>query len=73
MLYITQDYWVFGLFPSSRVLGSRNTTFRKVGLFSSSGERGETTPTQLGPLERVNLWTVLTRLLIENKDNFGLI
>jgi hypothetical protein len=31
-----------------------NTTFRKLDLFPSSGERGET-PTQLGPLERANL------------------
>jgi hypothetical protein len=35
-----QNYWVFGLFPSSGVLGSRNMTFRKLDLFLSSGERG---------------------------------
>jgi hypothetical protein len=30
-------------------------TFRKLDLFPSSGERGEKTPIQLGPLERANL------------------
>jgi hypothetical protein len=30
-------------------------TFRKLNLFPSSGEWGEKTPTQLGPLERANL------------------
>jgi hypothetical protein len=49
---ITQNYWGFGLFPSSDIL--ENTTFRKLDLFPSSGEGGEKTPTQLGPLERVN-------------------
>jgi hypothetical protein len=39
-MYSTQSYWVFGLFPPSCVLGSRNTTFRKLDLFPSSGERG---------------------------------
>jgi hypothetical protein len=34
---------VFGLFPSSGVLESRNTTFRKLDLFPSSGEGGEVT------------------------------
>jgi hypothetical protein len=34
---------VFGLFPSSGVLGNRNTTFRKLDLFSSSGEGREQT------------------------------
>jgi hypothetical protein len=54
MVYSTQDYWVFGFFPSSGVLGSRNTTFRKVDLCPFSGE-GEETTTQLGSLERANL------------------
>jgi hypothetical protein len=41
---ISQNYWFFGLFPSSGVLGSRNTTFQKLDLFPSSGEgRGEDT------------------------------
>jgi hypothetical protein len=56
MVYSTQNYWVLGLFQSSGVPGSRNTTFRKVDLFPSSGEGGrEKTPTQLGHLERANL------------------
>jgi hypothetical protein len=38
-----QNYWVFGLFPSSGILES--TTFRKLDLFPSLGEgRGEDTP-----------------------------
>jgi hypothetical protein len=42
-----------GLFPSSCI--PKNMTFRKLDLFPSSGEGGEKTPTQLGPLERANL------------------
>jgi hypothetical protein len=38
MLYNTQNYWVFGLFPLSGIL--ENTTFRKLDLFPSSGEGG---------------------------------
>jgi hypothetical protein len=56
--FYVQNYWVFGLFPSSGIVES--TTFRKLDLFLSSGEGGgEKTPTQLGPLERANLnhWT----------------
>jgi hypothetical protein len=47
------------LFPSSCI--PKSTTFRKLDLFPSSGEGGEKTPTQLGPLERANL-----NLSIEN-------
>jgi hypothetical protein len=55
MMCNTQNYWVSGLCPTSGVL---NTTFRKPGLFPSSGE-GRKTLTLLGPLERANLnhWT----------------
>jgi hypothetical protein len=38
MVYNTQNYWVFGLFPSSGI--PENTTFRKLDLFPSSGEGG---------------------------------
>jgi hypothetical protein len=31
-----RDYWVFGICPSSGII--KNTTFRKLNLFSSSGE-----------------------------------
>jgi hypothetical protein len=54
MVYKTQNYWVFGLCPSSGILEAKNTTFWKMDLFPSSGE-GEVTPTLLGPLERANL------------------
>jgi hypothetical protein len=55
----TKDFRVFGLFPSSGILKTqKNTTFRKLDLFPSSGEGWET-PTLLGPLEIANLshWT----------------
>jgi hypothetical protein len=35
---LTHNYWVFGFFPSSGIL--KNTTFRKLDLFPSSGEGG---------------------------------
>jgi hypothetical protein len=37
------EIWVFGPFTSSGVIGSRNTTFRELDLFPSSGEGGEKT------------------------------
>jgi hypothetical protein len=58
MVYVVQNSQNFsGLFPSSCI--PKNTTFRKLDLFPSSGEGGEKTPTQLGPLERANFnhWT----------------
>jgi hypothetical protein len=48
-IYI-RNFWVSGLYPSSGIW--RNTTFRKLDLFPSSGKK---TPTQLGPLERANV------------------
>jgi hypothetical protein len=49
----TQSYWVSGLFPSSGVLGTRNTTFRKPDLFPSSGEGEEGEDTySVGPLKK---------------------
>jgi hypothetical protein len=36
MVYNMRDYWVFGLRPSSGIL--KNTTFRELDLFPSSGE-----------------------------------
>jgi hypothetical protein len=38
MVYNTQNFWVFGLFPSSGSL--ENTTFRKLDLLPSSGGGG---------------------------------
>jgi hypothetical protein len=37
-----------------RPVFQKNMMFRKLDLFPSSGEGGEKTPTQLGPLERAN-------------------
>jgi hypothetical protein len=56
MAYNTQNYWVFGLCPSSSILKKNQTenTFWKLDLFPSSGE-GRETPTLLRPLEKANL------------------
>jgi hypothetical protein len=45
MVYNTQNYWVFGLFPSSRILETKKL-FLKLDLFPSSGE-GEDTWSQV--------------------------
>jgi hypothetical protein len=50
MVYNTQNYWVFGLFPSSGIL--ENTTFRKPDLFPSSGEDGGEDTHSVGPLRK---------------------
>jgi hypothetical protein len=40
MVYDIEDYWVFGLCPSSGILKTqKNTTFRKLDLSPSSGQR----------------------------------
>jgi hypothetical protein len=44
MVYNTQDYWVFGLCPSSDILKTQKNTFRKLDLFPSSGEGETPTP-----------------------------
>jgi hypothetical protein len=38
MVYNTQNYWVFGLFPSSGIL--ENITLRKLDLFPEEPEDG---------------------------------
>jgi hypothetical protein len=51
MVYNTQNYWVFGLSPSSGILETRKHDVS--GTVSVSILRlGGKTPTQLGPLER---------------------
>jgi hypothetical protein len=47
MVYNTQNYWAFGLFPSSGILG--NTTFRTLDLFPSSDEGGGKDTYSVGP------------------------
>jgi hypothetical protein len=42
MVYDTQNYWGFGLCPSSDIQKLENTTFWKLDLFPSSGEGGDT-------------------------------
>jgi hypothetical protein len=46
MVYNTQNYWVFGVFPIVWYFREHDRPKVKVG---------EKTPTQLGPLKRVNL------------------
>jgi hypothetical protein len=46
----TQNYWVFGHFPSSGIL--ENTTFRKLDLFPFSGEGGGEDTYSVGPLRK---------------------
>jgi hypothetical protein len=45
-----ENYWVFGLFPSSGI--PENTTFRKLDLFPSSGESGGGDTYSVGPLRK---------------------
>jgi hypothetical protein len=67
MVYDIQDYWVFGLCPSSGILKTqKNTTFRKL-VFGNwicfrLQVRGQETPTQLGPLERDVVFVCVFRI-----------
>jgi hypothetical protein len=45
-----ENYWVFGLFPSSGIL--ENTMFRKLDLFPSSGEGGGEDSYSVGALRK---------------------
>jgi hypothetical protein len=42
MVYNTQNYWVFGLVHRPVFKKRDNTAFRKLDLFPSSGEGGDT-------------------------------
>jgi hypothetical protein len=42
MVYNTQNYWVFGLCPSSGILETRKHTVSESDLFLSSSEGGDT-------------------------------
>jgi hypothetical protein len=63
MLYNTLNYWVFGLFPSSGILGTRKHDISETGSVSILRCGGGKTPTQLGPLDRANLnyWSTPVR------------
>jgi hypothetical protein len=50
MVYNTQNYWVFGLFPKSGIL--ENTTFGNLDLFPSSGVGGGEDTYSVGPLRK---------------------
>jgi hypothetical protein len=55
---VTGNYRVFGLFPSSDILGTRKHDVSETGSVSVSGVGGKTS-TQLDPLDKANLnhWT----------------
>jgi hypothetical protein len=59
MLHDIQDYWVFGLCPSSGILKNRRTQHFGNWICFRPQVRGQETPTQLGPLgrTRLNHWT----------------
>jgi hypothetical protein len=50
MVNNTRNFWVSGLYPSSGVW--RNTSFRKLDLFPSSGKRGEEDTYSVGSLRK---------------------
>jgi hypothetical protein len=54
MVYDTKNSRVSGLCLLSEFYKRENAIFRKLDLYSSSGE-GKETPILLGPLERTNL------------------
>jgi hypothetical protein len=62
MVYNTQNYWLFGIFPSSGIVGTRKHDFSETGSVSVHMCGGKTL-TQLGPLDRANLnhWTTPVR------------
>jgi hypothetical protein len=53
MVYHTQNYWVFGLLPSSDILGTSKHDVSENGSVSVLRCGGEI-PIQLGPLDRAN-------------------
>jgi hypothetical protein len=55
MVYNTENYWVFRLFPSTGILETRKQDVSETGSVSVLKWREEKTPTHLGPLERANL------------------
>jgi hypothetical protein len=61
----TQNFWVFGLCPSSGILETRNQRFGNCICFRPQ-VRGKT-PTLLDPLERANLnhWTTLIKVKVK--------
>jgi hypothetical protein len=59
MIYNTENYWAFGLFPSSGILETRKQRFGN-WICSHPQVRGGKTPTQLSSLGRANFnhWTL---------------
>jgi hypothetical protein len=59
LAYNTQNYWVSGLCPSSRIVNTRKYNVSKTESVSILPGEGRDTPTMLGPLETANVthWT----------------
>jgi hypothetical protein len=59
MVYNTQNYWVSGLCPSSRIINVRKHNIPETGSVSVLQGEGRETPIMLGPIERANVihWT----------------
>jgi hypothetical protein len=55
MVYHNQNYWDFGLSPSSGILGNRKHDVSETGSVSVLRCGGGETSTQLGPLDKANL------------------
>jgi hypothetical protein len=58
------EFWALSIVRDEKK--NQNTTFRKLDLFSSSGEGGKT-PTLLGPVERDNDYTLVERSALQPK------
>jgi hypothetical protein len=67
---MTQNCWVIGLFPSSRILENRKHDVSETGSVSVLRWRGENTRTQLGPLERADLNVQWFRLGLSKGPNW---
>lgn len=64
MVYNTQNYWVYGLFPSPAILETRKHGASETASVSVLRWGGKT-PTQWGPLERANQLNISTTIFSE--------
>jgi hypothetical protein len=69
MVYHTQNYWFFGLFPTSGILRSIKHDVSETGSVSVL-RCGRKTPTQLCPLDRANLQVQWLRLALSKGHNW---
>jgi hypothetical protein len=67
MVYHTQSYWVFGLFPSYGIQGTRKHDVSEIGSVSFLRCGGKT-PTQLSPLDIAQLNHNVSRCLLPTPE-----